>query len=134
MPALWAVTGFSIFIASSTTTRSPAATVSPSVDRDLDDRALHRGGHRVAGRRRRRPCPPRLRAVVPRAGRRPRGRTQAEVAGQRHLEPRAADLDDDRLPRPALLLGLGAPPANGATVLSHSVSIHRVCTVNGRRR
>ena len=42
VPALCAVSGCSIFIASSTTTSSPASTVCALLDGDLDDGALHR--------------------------------------------------------------------------------------------
>ena len=49
VPSLWAVTGFSIFMASSTTTRSPVGDLLTLFDGDLDDGALHGRGHRVTG-------------------------------------------------------------------------------------
>ena len=100
--------------------------------RDLDDGALHRA------RSARRPpaaapaCWRRRSAGAGRPrrrGRRPyRGRSRP---GRRDLEPLAADLDHDglargRLPRPA------RPRRRTAgRSLSNSVSIQRVCTVNG---
>ena len=125
VPSLCAVTGFSIFMASRTTTRSPAATVSPSATATLmmvPCIGAVTASLEVCGE----PLPCRLR-VGPGAPRHCPA-AEGEVAGQRHLQAAAADLDDHGLPWRGLL---GSAVAwNGATVLSHSVSIHRVCTVN----
>ena len=65
----------------------------------------------------------------------PRGAaaTGGQAGGQGHLEPASADLDDDGLPGRRLLAARPARRRRAATWLSHSVSIHRVCTVNGSR-
>ena len=108
VPSLWAVTGFSIFMASSTTTRSPADDLLTLFDGDLDDGALHGCGHRVTGGRRHR----RARHACAALGflrmapgwRGAAAVADREVTGQRHLEATAADLDDDLLPRLGLFL------------------------------
>ena len=89
-------------------------------------------GQRVAGRRRRRDLlarPTACGAALPRPRRPPP--PLPKPAGQRHLEALAADLDDDGLARSLGLVRVRPPPANGSIGLSHSVSIQRVCTVNG---
>jgi hypothetical protein len=131
VPALCALSGCSIFMASSTTISRPASTVSPSATATLTMvpcigavSASPEAARRPSCRRRRawggllaRPPPP----PPPRA----------EAGRQRDLEPLAADLDDDRLARAGLLGSASAAPANGGMVLSNSVSIQRVKTVNG---
>ena len=57
--------------------------------------------------------------------------TGDEAAGQDDLEPLAADLDDDALALAGLLRASATAPAYGSIGLSNSVSIQRVCTVNG---
>ena len=105
MPALWALSGCSIFIASMTTTTSPSATSWPSSTATLtmvpciglvDGVAADRGAGLLAGRALRL-----LRAAAAAAGGEP-----AQAAGEHDLEPLAADLDDDGLAL-AGLLGLG---------------------------
>ena len=131
MPALWALSGCSIFIASSTTTRSPASTVLALLDRDLDDRALHRGGQGVAARAAAGLLAGRAWARAfgpPAAGREPQ---RAEPVGQADLEPPAADLDDHALRVGRLVVGISARRRRTAGMsLSNSVSIQRVCTAN----
>ena len=106
VPALWAVIGCSIFIASRTTTRSPAATCWPSSTAiltmvpcmgavsespDAAVRGLGAAGC-VAG-------PSCLAAPAP--------PPSEQAAGQDDLEALAADLDDDALALAGLLGGLG---------------------------
>ena len=107
VPSLCAVTGFSIFMASSTTTRSPADDLLALLDGHLDDGALHRRGDRVTGGGRT-ACAPRLRGlgflrITPADGA-AAAAADRQVAGQRHLDAAAADLDDDLLPREGVLL------------------------------
>ena len=94
-PALCAVSGCSIFIASSTTTRSPAATVSPSATAILTIVPCIGRGQRVPGGRRRalRRWP--IGAAWP--GRLPAGadRGGTEPGGQATSSRLAADLDHD---------------------------------------
>ena len=133
MPALWALSGCSIFIASSTTMTSPSATVCAVLDGDLDDGALHRGGDRVAGRGGAGLlAAARLGFFAPPAAAPPAGDAAAEAGGQDDLEPLAADLDGHRLPLARRSsVGLGESPAYGAIWLSNSVSIQGVWTANG---
>ena len=131
MPSLWAVTGFSIFIASSTTIRSPADDRVAVAHRDLDDRALHRRGDRVPGGLRRalavrracaaRPCaaaaPPRRRArgrraaTPPAAGRRPR-RPPTAAARPLSASRRTVERRDGVVP-----LGLDPPGVDGEVLV-----------------
>ena len=104
------VDGFSIFMASRTTIGSPSGPLA-LLDGDLDDGALHQRRHRRIARRR-------LTAAL-RAGAVLRlaadgAVTDAvladrQVAGQRHLDPSAVDLDDNLLARQ--LVGLLGSPA-----------------------
>ena len=131
MPALCALSGCSIFIASSTTTRSPSATCCALLDRDLDDGALHRAGQRVAGG-----GAAGLLALGPLgllARRRPTGGGRAaEARGQHDLEALAADLDTTRCRSAGSASAASAEsPAYGSISLSNSVSIQRVWTLNG---
>ena len=125
VPALCALSGCSIFIASSTTITSPSATVCALLDGDLDDRALHRAGHRVAGRGGTGLLAGRPLRLLGAAGR-AAGRPPPRPAGQHDLEPLAADLDGDRLPLPGLRRPRPTSPAYGGIWLSNSVSIHCV--------
>ena len=132
-PALCAVMGCSIFIASRTTTRSPCSTVSPSATATLTIVPCIGGGQRVAGRRgarRRRTAAGLLRAPPPRGT----AAGQPEPAGQHDLEPLAAR----PRPRSAWRCVRLDPSAAAAGIrldgVVDSVSIQRVCTVNGARR
>ena len=89
MPALWALSGCSIFIASSTTTSSPASTWLTLLDGDLDDRALHRAGQGVAGRGRAGLALGRRGVGAARRGRR-RRRHRPEPGREHDLQPLAA--------------------------------------------
>ena len=106
VPALWAVSGCSIFIASRTTTRSPSATVSPSATATFTMvpciGLVSVSPEAAAG-----PCPARLWAgFFAFAGR--SGDPGSEAGGQHDLEPLAADLDHDPLALAGVLLGTGA--------------------------
>ena len=72
------------------------------LDGDLDDRALHRRGEAVAGRRGGRRL---ASSSAWRGGLLGRRRRRAEPGGQRHLQPASADLDDDGLARLGVVLG-----------------------------
>ena len=124
VPALCAVTGFSIFIASSTTTRSPAATVSPSDTATLTIVPCI-GAFTASPDAAALPEPP------------PRRRGAAFSAAGAATPPKSAgSVTSSRLPPTSTTTdcrsgssSVSAPSSNGSTVLSHSVSIHRVCTV-----
>ena len=124
--------GCSIFIASSTTTRSPSATCAPSATATLTIVPCIGDASVVPLRRRARG--PLRRAGRPRAGAgRAAAAGQGERGGQDDLDALAADLDDDALegrsarrPRPP---PAGAAGASGRRAVSvNSVSIQRVCT------
>ena len=131
VPDLWAVIGCSIFIASSTTTRSPASTCWPSSTailtivpcmgavegvaagaaaavRTTYAAGPWRAGRRASGRPARRGRP----------GRTTSSRLPPTSTTTRSRSPARGSL------RPCVA-------SNGGTVLSHSVSIQRVCTRNG---
>ena len=133
VPALWAVSGCSIFIASRTTTSSPASTTWPSSTAILTmvpcigevSESPDAAARRPSCRR------PRRGAAFAAAGAATGG---AEPGGQHDLEALAADLDDDGLALAGVSAASPAAPANGGMVLSNSVSIQRVWTVNGWSR
>ena len=94
-------------------------------DGDLDDRSLHRAGQGVAGGS----------ACALALGRPPRGRLACRGERSTPMPRPAGSTTSSRLPptstvtvsrSPARHLGVGPPPANGAMVLSNSVSIQRV--------
>ena len=111
MPALCALSGCSIFIASSTTTRSPSATCVAVRDRDLDDRALHRGGQRVAADAAPPPLALRRRAASP-APRRPGRPTAPRPAGS-VTSSRLPPTSTMTVSRAGALLGLGRAGSKG---------------------
>src|SRR6185503_14506270 len=125
VPALWAVSGCSIFIASSTTTRSPAATWSPSetaIFTIVPCIGLVSASPLTAAPppldRERRPGFP-APAPVP---------TAPKPAGS-ETSSRFPPTSTTTVSR-AAGSSTSAAPAHGASSLSHSVSIHRVCTRN----
>src|SRR3954463_10091616 len=93
--------GCSIFIASSTTTRSPAATVAPSSTATLTIVPCMGAVRESPEAADPLPPPPRLRGLAAAPGAAPPG---ARAGGRRPPEPASADLDDDRLPRRLLVL------------------------------
>src|SRR5439155_10512210 len=131
-PALCALSGCSIFIASRTTTRSPSATVSPSLTAIFTIvpciGAVSASPLAVAVARL--PPPRRGRvAVAP-----PVAAPPAPAAAPR---PAGSDTSSRLPPTSTTMLvrssasGSAAAPLNGGTPPAHSVSIHRVCTVKG---
>ena len=110
-PALCALSGCSIFIASSTTIRSPAATSWPSSTATLTIVPCMGAVSGVAGWPRRRPSCWRASGPAFFVADRAPPPPSDDPLGQAHLDALAADLDDDRLAR----LGLGqlAPAAAG---------------------
>ena len=125
VPARCAVNGCSIFIASRTTIRSPTSTDVAVAYRHLDDGPLHRCGELVAAvcaRRMRRRATP---STYRRAG------AALQLRRQHDLEPLTANFDGDASRALVHRRSRRRSETYGAIVLTNSVSIHRVCTVNG---
>src|ERR1700722_9456620 len=131
-PSLCAVTGFSIFIASRTTTRSPVETSCPSSTATLTTvpciGAVTASPDAAAP-----PWAPRLRGLgflrmTPPASPPPpldSARSPGSETSSRRPPTSTTTFCRGRTSSSSM----GSPEVNGSTVLSHSVSIQRVCTV-----
>src|SRR5690606_28730497 len=103
--------------------------------RQLDDRPLHRCGHRVAGDRGLLPAATLARFGLLRGRRAARGR---QPGGQRHLETATADLDDDVLPLVGFLvagLAVARERLDGVVPLGFDPpGVHGEAVLGGERR
>ena len=103
---------------------------------DLDDRALHRCGDGIAGGA----AGSLLRAALLRAaGLRTAATTECEIARERDLQPLAADLDDERLPRDGVTIGIDGAGVRGDGVVEAGldpagVHLERGAVVGRERR
>src|SRR5690606_8722324 len=132
LPSLWAVTGFSIFIASRTTIRSPADTSCPSSTATLTTvpciGAVTASPDTAAP-----PWAPRLRGfgfLRTAPGAPPVPLPSARLPGSETSRRRPPTSTTTFCRGSGSSASTSPPPVNGSTVLFHSVSIQRVCTEN----